>query len=286
MSQIKGIKRIRLDLLLFNLIILLWLTLLAILFGNQNIELMQFVLACCVLLCVIAGYTFGLITGLSISFISILSFGVYLYYRMQVVGAVLEFRADYIAWIIAVPTSALLASSLNKVIHRALKYANKYDHLENLSTIDRPTGLLSHNGILQKLEEEVERAKRFSNEVSLILVVVRHLPEMRNVYGKRGIREIYKATAIAIAQHTRLIDSKGILSEDTIAIVLPGIALADLGKVEERLRRQLQDINFLINGERKNIELKVSIGKSELIPSEGAREFLNKAKVNSKYDMG
>ncbi len=271
---------------MFNLIILLWLTLLVILFGNQNIELMQFVLACCVLLCVIAGYTFGLITGLSISFISILSFGVYLYYRMQVVGAVLEFRADYIAWIIAVPTSALLASSLNKVIHRALKYANKYDHLENLSTIDRPTGLLSHNGILQKLEEEVERAKRFSNEVSLILVVVRHLPEMRNVYGKRGIREIYKATAIAIAQHTRLIDSKGILSEDTIAIVLPGIALADLGKVEERLRRQLQDINFLINGERKNIELKVSIGKSELIPSEGAREFLNKAKVNSKYDMG
>lgn len=286
----KGVskEKIRSDLIVFNLLLIVWLSLQAVMLSSaSNINLIQFIMSACFIFSAVAGYNLGLIPGLMISLVFVFAYGTYLLYGIMVNGTIKELRLDLVIWLFVVPVVSYLTGLLNSRVTGLIWQVEKYSLSSEFITIDELTGFLNQQAFFNKLEEEVARARRFKTELSMMVVVITNISEMRAIYGKKGFEDISKNLSSAIDATIRNIDSKGLIDMETFAMILPGTPLEGATVVQDKLNRSLERTTVDINGKKKIIKLRVRIGKASLIAdTDDSLVFYDRAMENSKYDMG
>jgi len=287
---LKGVtkEKIRSDLIIFNLLLIVWLSLQAVVLSSaSNINLIQFIMSACFIFSAVAGYNLGLIPGLMTSLIFAFAYGTYLLYGIMVSGTIRELRLDLVIWLFVVPLVSYLTGLLNSKITSLIWQVEKYSLSSDLITIDELTGFLNQQAFFKKLEEEMARARRFKTELSLIVVVIANNSEMRAIYGKKGFEDILKSLSSTIDSTIRNIDSKGLIDIETFAMILPGTPLEGAGVVQDKLNRSLERLTVDFDGKKKVIKLRVRIGKANFNDdTEDSLVFYDRAMENSKYDMG
>lgn len=280
-------KKLRADLILFNLLSIFWLALMAGMFaGTAGINIMQFILAFCFVLSMAVSYNLGLIPGLLFTLVFVFSYGTYLLYGVMVTGAISELKLEYAIWLFAVPIEAYLAGKLSGESDRLIWEMEKNAIKNNYVTIDELTGFLNDQGFFKRLEEEVARSQRFKNPLTVMVMVLTNLSEIRAIYGKGGIEDILKSLSGVVDETIRNIDTKSLINSETFAFILTGTPLEGARVVEEKMNRSLERITVDIGGRRKIIKLKVRIGLAELGDREEYLVLYDRAMENTRYDMG
>ena len=153
------------------------------------------------------------------------------------------------------------------------------EKLKNLVEIDDLTGLFNMRSLYQKLDFEIERAKRFSRTVTVVMMDMDKFKSVNDghdhLFGSYVISEVGKI----IRQMTRAVDIPARYGGDEFLIVLSETPLSGIEFFCERLRKKVEETIFSQGID--SIQLTLSIGFATLDMSEDipAKELVRRADV-------
>ncbi len=278
----------RQDIIYFDLIMIFWMAVLVAIFSSSyNINIIQFALSGFLVLAIVAGYNLGLLWGLIFALFLVFGYGGYLLYGVVVTGEISELRVDLIIWLFMIPVGAYLAGQLSHYVAMLVWQQEACKVMEDLVTLDDVTGFLNGRGFFRELEIEVDRARRFDLPLSVLVIRIANMTEMRSVYGVSGIRSIIKAMSEQIDQIVRSVDKKGLIDIDTIALILPETPGDGAKVVAEKIQRAVERVKVDFERGRRVIKLRIAVGTAEFSPeTDDAYVLYDRARDEANKDMG
>lgn len=130
--------------------------------------------------------------------------------------------------------------------------------LQRLSTTDALTGLLNQRHFEERARDELQRAKRYRDQVALLVLDLDGYGRVAAEHGDEVGAEVLRAFSRLIIDAVRDVDLAGRLSGDTFAILLPQTHLSGGLTAAERIRRAVAFEPFHVRG--LSMALTVSIG--------------------------
>ncbi|MES2105716.1 MAG: GGDEF domain-containing protein [Pseudomonadota bacterium] len=119
--------------------------------------------------------------------------------------------------------------------------------LETLRAVaihDGLTGALNRRGLLQKLDAELDRAKRTGHSFSFAVIAVDKFQGLSEQFGSAIGDQVLKSLAQASLKLLRTLDSFGRISDNEFAIILAGTWLTDSGKAITRLTAAVSAVDW------------------------------------------
>lgn len=147
-----------------------------------------------------------------------------------------------------------------KQIERSLLEANK--KLEELSTKDSLTNLFNRRYTSKVLEAEFNRAKRYKNPLSCLLIDIDYFKKINDVYGHSFGDKVLVYFSSFLLEMTRSTDVVTRYGGEEFLVILPDVNIHGAKDFAERLRdgiskRSIEDKDMNIN-----IAMSISIGVS------------------------
>ncbi|NLO91571.1 MAG: GGDEF domain-containing protein, partial [Elusimicrobia bacterium] len=124
----------------------------------------------------------------------------------------------------------------------AVDNAMLFERVQELSQYDELTKLPVRRYFMERLQEEVYRAERFGQPVSLIWMDLDHFKEINDTYGHQTGDVVLKEVSRMIMSNLRKIDMPCRYGGDEIVIMLPQSRLDEAKAIAMRLSREASEI--------------------------------------------
>ncbi|MDD5166317.1 MAG: GGDEF domain-containing protein [Candidatus Omnitrophica bacterium] len=141
-----------------------------------------------------------------------------------------------------------------------IKRALLYQKVQELTVRDGLTGVFSRRYLLERLNEELERSKKFKYNFSFLMVDVDHFKDFNDRYGHLVGDAILKEIAGVIKEGIRQIDLVGRYGGEEFSIILAETDKDEAGFIAERIRQAVE--NRVIKVYDENLKVTISIGIS------------------------
>jgi len=153
----------------------------------------------------------------------------------------------------------LLLKTLADYTAIAIENAIFFRKVEELTITDDLTKLYNSRFLHNRLDYEVERAKRFKYELSMIFLDLDYFKEVNDRFGHLCGSKLLREVAQLIVGMIRNIDMACRYGGDEFIIVMPDTAKKNAVLVAEKLRKGVSDWKFL-QDEGINLHLTASFG--------------------------
>jgi diguanylate cyclase (GGDEF)-like protein/PAS domain S-box-containing protein len=156
------------------------------------------------------------------------------------------------------------------------------ERLEHLSSTDSLTGLMNRRALTDRLRYEVERAKRYKSELSLILCDIDNFKAVNDTCGHdTGDRalQVISATLQTVLRET---DIAGRYGGDEFMLILPATSAGGAENLADKLLSIVKNSDILLH-EGKQIQLSMSIGVTALTTRDAEFELLIKRADDAMY---
>lgn len=157
-----------------------------------------------------------------------------------------------------------------------------------LSITDSLTKLHNSRQFFRQLGYEIERAKRYDEPLSLILLDIDNFKGYNDTYGHMEGDKVLRTLADVIRKNLRSTDTAYRYGGEEFTILLPVTEHDDAGTVAERVRKQFENTS-LFPSSGSGIHMTVSLGATQYIPDEDPATFVKrgdeamyKAKISGK----
>ena len=160
-----------------------------------------------------------------------------------------------------------------------------------MAMTDALTGALNRSAFLERMETEIQRAKRFQAPLSLIMADIDHFKKVNDVHGHQAGDLILQALVNEIKRCIRGYDFVGRYGGEEFFIGLPGIGMLAAQSVAERLRNTIEQTSVALPGQPDPVRITSSFGITVLALEENdslekmikrADEALYKAKNSGR----
>ncbi len=141
------------------------------------------------------------------------------------------------------------------------------DRLEFLSSVDGLTGLLNRRALSEQLSYEIERARRFRSDMSVILCDMDNLKEINDTHGHLAGDTAIQAVSAILRNSLRKVDLAGRYGGDEFLLILPETAMEGAQNIAEKIRETVERAEVRLVGE-KRIAVAVSMGIACVRPGE------------------
>jgi len=123
----------------------------------------------------------------------------------------------------------------------ALAIENRFSHdeLERRAYSDYLTGLANRRYFLEKAENELARARRYGEELSILMLDVDHFKQVNDRYGHKVGDIVLQKLAEVCRSTLRDVDIIGRLGGEEFAVLLPKTGSVQAMEAAERLRTAL-----------------------------------------------
>jgi diguanylate cyclase (GGDEF)-like protein len=146
----------------------------------------------------------------------------------------------------------------------SLQNAKLFKKTQDLANFDGLTNLYTRRYFTEFLSKEIERAKRYHHELSLMMVDIDHFKKINDTYGHQIGDFVLKETAQVLIKNTRKVDLSARYGGEEFAIVLPETALENARVVGERIRKCVNEHLFVWAAHTLKVTL--SVGVSSFLP--------------------
>jgi len=123
-------------------------------------------------------------------------------------------------------------SELQKRLSREIEYSAYHDKL---------TGCVNYTWIVEFLEKEIARSRRFIKEFSIILIDIDHFKSINDTYGHLVGNDALAAFAGVIKDNLRNMDIVGRYGGEEFLVILPELGSGGALVVLERIKRKLSE---------------------------------------------
>jgi len=114
--------------------------------------------------------------------------------------------------------------------------AERYRLISSRMSQDSLTGLLNHRRLMEDLHDEMARAKRHGDKISLVMLDIDHFKQVNDNYGHAAGDRVIKSLARLMKQRLRSTDIVGRYGGEEFAIVLPKTSAEEVVPVVEEIR--------------------------------------------------
>ena len=140
------------------------------------------------------------------------------------------------------------------------------ERLYQRATRDPLTGVANRGHFSEMGTLEIERARRFAEPLSLLLMDIDHFKRVNDTHGHETGDRVIQRLAATCASHLRRIDLVARLGGEEFAVLLPRANKEPATEMAQRLRRLIAEQRVAIDGGRE-IAFTVSIGLASLRPT-------------------
>ncbi|MBI3257568.1 MAG: GGDEF domain-containing protein [Actinobacteria bacterium] len=137
------------------------------------------------------------------------------------------------------PDRSELITTLSQILSLAVHHCLVLRDLEQLASLDPLSGLLNHRLGMQRLNEEVSRAKRAKARIGVLTIDLDHFKEVNDTYGTVVGDQLLSAIAWGLQEVVRGDDVLAHSSGGTFMVVTTNASGPDIVRVAERVRRQI-----------------------------------------------
>jgi two-component system, cell cycle response regulator len=182
---------------------------------------------------------------------------------------------------------ALIFGRFCSHIALTLEKIRLFNEIKMLSIHDGMTGVFNHAHAIEEVNLEIERAKRYNVDFSIILLDVDKFKGVNDSYGHLAGNFVLKRIARLIEKNLRTIDIIGRYGGDEFVVILPQIDLDNTLIAGERLRQAVESETFIYNDNLIRLTISLGIatyqaGKSTQALIKTADDNLYRAKKEGK----
>jgi two-component system, cell cycle response regulator len=146
---------------------------------------------------------------------------------------------------------------------------------------DGLTGLISKEYLLQRLDEEFERSRRYSIPLSCVMIDLDRFKRLNDTYGHLAGDEILRRVARCVRDNLRGADIGGRFGGEELCLLLPETSMQGALTLAERLRSQFSLLEVSHRGQ--TLSVTASLGVAELTLDMGCPEDLVHAADQALY---
>jgi diguanylate cyclase (GGDEF)-like protein/PAS domain S-box-containing protein len=136
------------------------------------------------------------------------------------------------------------------------------DKLQYLYRTDELTGLLNRRALIEELEDEVRRTKRYKSDLSLIICDIDYFKEVNDNFGHDTGDRVLQNVSALIKESLRNTDIIGRYGGDEFLSILPETSMGRAKEIADRIRLAVKEFELQMEG-NKPIRTTVSLGVAE-----------------------
>src|SRR5437899_713505 len=125
---------------------------------------------------------------------------------------------------------------------RARPLTRRFGELSDRAERDALTGLANRRALDERLEEELDRARRYRTHLSLVLVDIDDFKQVNDRYGHQSGDDLLRAFATALSGSLRELDLAARFGGEEFALLLPGTPSGGACIVAEQIRRLVSEL--------------------------------------------
>lgn len=199
----------------------------------------------------------------------------------------LEMAIDYVCKPFAAPeliARVRVALRMSR-LQEQLRASNQ--KLAQLATTDSLTGLCNRRHFYLELENEIQRAARFGQALSLVIFDLDHFKHINDSWGHAQGDQVLQKFARALDDARRHIDTVARLGGEEFIALLPSTNLEGARTFAEKVRQTAQDLHISCHtfdgDEAPSLQITVSAGAATLFldAADGLRNTLPEAQRHS-----
>lgn len=146
---------------------------------------------------------------------------------------------------------------------------------QRASTLDMLTGIPNRQAYDKRVDEELQRLRRFKQATCLAVWDVDNFKRINDTYGHRAGDRVLRAVADCFASRIRSSDFIARYGGEEFVMLLPGTHLEDASRFSERIRAAIAEIGFHFRG--APVSITVSSGMTALLPDDTAGVAFDRA---------
>lgn len=167
-------------------------------------------------------------------------------------------------------TTVILEDRVQELERRNEEILERAKSEADLALRDPLTGLYSRGFVLEKLEEEMNRAWRSGSPVSLLMIDVDHMKWINETHGTGTGDQVLQAIGGVIKNSCRLYDVPARFTGEQFCLLLPGTPAERTQVVAERIRRQIEALAVHTGSADVHVTSSIGVAGLESIPEEAA----------------
>ena len=191
--------------------------------------------------------------------------------RGKVIGAVAAGQAGFKRNFTEADTRFI--TTLANQIAIAIENARMYNQMEELATKDGLTKLYNHSHFQEILHKEIEKAKRYERDLSLLMMDIDNFKDFNDTYGHQVGDEVLKKLEKKKKKEVRESDTVARYGGEEFAVILPETEIAGAVEIGQRLNKAIR--NMVIEYEDLELKVTVSIGASSYNIDKSQKDLIN-----------
>jgi diguanylate cyclase (GGDEF)-like protein len=178
-------------------------------------------------------------------------------------------RADLtVARAMLAPAALALASS---------RLAGQARELAHAAAVDPLTGLFNRRYFETRIEEEIQRARRYSLDLALLVIDADNFKMLNDVLGHLAGDQVLRAVSDTLRRSVRAFDVCTRFGGEEFAILMPGSHAASALQSAERIRQHIADYRFAPLAMPAHLHPTISIGAAVLAADDTPQDLIARA---------
>jgi diguanylate cyclase (GGDEF)-like protein len=129
-----------------------------------------------------------------------------------------------------------------------------------MANTDPLTGLPNRRAFMQRMEQELARAQRENNPLSVVLADVDHFKNINDTYGHQIGDLVLQRFVHQLKNSARPYDFPGRYGGEEFLFCFPGVDGTQATNVAERMRGRVEEMEIMLNDDPRSIRITASFG--------------------------
>jgi len=170
-----------------------------------------------------------------------------------------------------------LLEAIGDQLGLAIRHTQLFDELRRGSQHDDLTGLGNRRLLRIRLQDELHRAERFAQAVSVLAIDIDHFKSLNDRHGHPTGDASLRKLAGLMTRNLRRIDTIARTGGEEFVVLLPRTSLAEAAQVGEKLRSIVELTEFPGGAGQPGGALTISVGAASLRTGESGSDLLARA---------
>lgn len=123
------------------------------------------------------------------------------------------------------------------------------DELAHMAMYDTLTNVLSRRALMEQVEFETQRTKRYKRDLSILMIDIDHFKQVNDTYGHLAGDVVLRELAQTLQKQTRGSDFVGRYGGEEFLAILPETSLDRALILAEKLRKRVAELTIRLDGQ-------------------------------------